>query len=129
MPTQRKAGCILATADNKLLVVHNIASDFWGFPKGSVKKKEKCVKAALRELYEETNQILDEKLITKSLYSNRCRLYFARGKYEMDCKVDGKEIDQYQWISLLELKQLRTSKLTQKFFQRIELLLSKEFNC
>lgn len=117
---QEKAGCILINRDRKLLVVHNIESDYWGFPKGAREYSETSLTAATRELFEETGISLDESLITTALNAKRGCLFVASGDFAPECSVDGKEIDKYDWVELNELKRKKTSKFTQAFFHKIE---------
>jgi 8-oxo-dGTP pyrophosphatase MutT (NUDIX family) len=123
-----RAGCILVNTNDDILIVHNVSSDFWGFPKGGKYDYENHLEAALRELREETGIKLDEKLIVTSFSSNKSRLFIARGDFKQKCRVDRREIDAYKWISLSELKKLKTSKFTQAFFGRVEKFLSGSVN-
>lgn len=118
-----RAGCILVNSKGKLLIVHNKHSDFWGFPKGGKRSYETHLQAALRELREEAGVRLNSNLIITSFSSNKSRLYLAFIELTPRCRVDMRECDAYQWVSLDELRRLKTSKFTQSFFGRLETFL------
>ena len=115
-----RAGCILINNQGEILIVHNISSDFWGFPKGHKYASETHIQAAMRELYEEAGKILNPDTIVTCFDSTKSKLYLAVGDFERKCVVDGWEIDAYKWTTLPELKKLKTSKFTQAFFNRID---------
>lgn len=121
-----RAGCILINPEGRLLIVHNVCSDYWGFPKGGKREHETYVQAALRELREETGKIIDGTTIIDSISSNKSKLFIAAGQFDPICRVDMREIDQYAWVELNELKKLKTSKFTQSFFNKLELFMNKK---
>jgi 8-oxo-dGTP pyrophosphatase MutT (NUDIX family) len=77
----------------------------------------------MRELREETGKRIDEKSIITSLSSNKSKLFIAAGDFSPRCRVDMREIDEYAWVNLSELKNLKTSKFTQSFFKKIEVFM------
>lgn len=119
------AGFILIDRSGKFLIVHNIASDFWGFPKGRKKHGESDMKAALRELHEESGKTVNMDTVITNFNHKRTRLYVSVDNFEPDCTVDGHEIDAYDWVTLDYLKNLKTSKLTQAFFNRLDLTIKQ----
>lgn len=118
-----KAGCILVNEKNELLVVHEVASNFWGFPKGRRRKDEPLPTAALRELREEAGLKLDKSLLTMRLRGKGGTLFVIKNQSSVGINIDGKEIDQYEWISFDELKKRSTSKFTQSFFEKLNNVL------
>ncbi len=127
---RKLAGCILAHTDGRLLTVHNVESDLWGFPKGGLNPGEGHHAAGLRELHEEAGVALDPALISAVFHSQTDRLYFARADFSHllpengGCTVDGFEIDAYEWITLDELRARKTSKFTQRFLGKVERIIA-----
>lgn len=121
-----RAGCILAQRQppQALLVVHNRTSGFWGFPKGRKQRGESRLQTALRELQEETGRILDPSSIVGGAGHNGSHLFLAVGDFEPACEVDGREIDDYRWVTLEELRQLASSKFTRRFLPWLERALA-----
>jgi len=95
----------------------------WGFPKGRREHGETSLTAALRELREETGKVVSRDIFTNSFPNRRDRLYFARGDFSPMCVVDNSEIDDYDWISLEDLKNRKTSRFTQHFFGKLDKIL------
>lgn len=118
-----RAGCILVNMTGHILIVHNVSSDFWGFPKGGKYTRETHLEAAIRELREETGRIESSEIFTLSFNSNKSRMFIAVGDFTPECRVDMREIDAYDWVSMDTLKKLKTSKFTQTFFNRVEIFL------
>ncbi|SIP85915.1 NUDIX hydrolase [Pacmanvirus A23] len=126
-----RAGCILITRYGKILVVHQTSSDYWGFPKGHKNPNESFIDAALRELYEESGKKVDKNIIYDRFKVSSAQLFVIIDDFDMECKVDGNEIDEYKWATMNELKDLKTSKFTKGFFYKLEntisqLILKKE---
>ncbi len=117
-----RAGCILINKENKVLTVHNVASDYWGFPKGRKNTNERDDDAALRELHEETGISLDKDMLSTvpTFTRNRARFYIIVGETFPRCTVDGVEIDAYEWITMSELGNRKTSRLTKTVFSRVD---------
>lgn len=115
-----RAGCILITRCGKILVVHQTSSDYWGFPKGHKNANETFIDAALRELYEESGKKIDKNIIIDRFKVSNAQLFLIIDDFDTECKVDGIEIDEYKWVTLDELKNLKTSKFTKGFFYKLE---------
>ncbi len=120
-----RAGCILITRSAKILVVHQTSSDYWGFPKGHKNPNESFIDAALRELYEESGKKIDKKIISDRFKVSNAQLFLIVDDFDMECKVDGIEIDNYNWVTFNELKSLNTSKFTKGFFYKLERAINK----
>ncbi len=115
---QLRAGCVLFNGD-RFLSVHNIASDMWGFPKGRRLEGESPIDNAIRELFEETGKVVLPGDVVKHLQCGADYLYIFRGDFDPVCIVDGIEIDQYEWITLDELKKRKTSNFTKIFLRKL----------
>ncbi len=118
-----RAGCILINPGGKLLVVKEVASGLWGFPKGGRKRNETMVDAALRELREETGKVIMPSSISAIVVNGRNRLYVVRGNFPMYCIVDKLEIDDYGWVTIDELKRMNISNFTKKCIGKARVLV------
>lgn len=121
-----RAGCILISPSMRILCVRNVASGCWGFPKGRINSEyaEDTVTAALRELYEETSIRLRPEDLTLPVRKSKATLYIVHVGLEstFNVRVDNYECDNYEWLTLDELKKRSNSRLTREFFHRISLL-------
>jgi 8-oxo-dGTP pyrophosphatase MutT (NUDIX family) len=126
MSRATRAGCILINSRSEILVVHNVASNMWGFPKGRREPHETYTEAAIRELREEAGVILDAKNIASTISSGRDKLFVARGDFNPKCTVDGIECDQYDWITIGALKQRHISNFTKRFITRLEPIILEQ---
>lgn len=120
-----RGGFILINPMKKILVVHEVASGYWGFPKGGQKRGEKIFDTAIRELREETGKVVNRFAIVSVLSWKKHRLYVARGDFSPSCRVNGYEIDGYDWISLDELQNRNISNFTRHFCQGISAIIQK----
>lgn len=118
-----RRGGIIVFNDKKLLVIHQIHSGYWGFPKGRLEEGETPIDGARRELEEETG-IKDIIIppqqpliinITGPTYMFKVYLEQKPAVYP-----DYNEIDAYQWVTIDELKKLPISYLTKKILKKIE---------
>ncbi len=114
-----RAGCILINPGGTLLIVKEVASGLWGFPKGGRKRNETMIDAAIRELSEETGKVIAPSSISATIVSGRNRLYVVRGDFPTCCVVDKLEIDDYDWVVLDELKRMNISSFTKKCIGRV----------
>jgi 8-oxo-dGTP pyrophosphatase MutT (NUDIX family) len=110
----------------RILVVHDVASGLWGFPKGGQKRGERIFDTAQRELREETGKVIDRGITIIDVLSwKKHKLYVARGDFTPQCKVNGYEIDGYDWVTLDELYARRTSVFTRHFLVPLAPILQK----
>lgn len=116
-----KAGAILIQKLNgKILILHQKASDFWGFPKGTKENSETWKIAAIRELKEETGKSYPTNLFNSCISLFTTRLYVIIGEHDYKCNIDGEEIDDYKWVTFKELTKLKLSKTTKRFLPTIK---------
>jgi len=108
----RTSGCVIEY-EGKILFVHQVASDFWGFPKGSMMDGESTSECALREVREETGVELSHDQLIHKFDWNKSRLYFVKLTSAPVVKIDGYEIDKYRWEPLEFLQFAQASTLTQ----------------
>jgi ADP-ribose pyrophosphatase YjhB (NUDIX family) len=116
-----KCGVILLYFDNTknewyTVMIHQNASNFWGFPKGSIEKNENKFNCALRELKQETgisfnyanNVDLEKNMIKYKPIDYSGQLYFVvkvKNKIDLTRKKikDKNEISDLKWINLIDL--------------------------
>lgn len=119
-----RAGCILMNTDtNKVLIVHETTSGFWGFPKGGKRRNETMIDAAIRELKEETGKIVDPSQVSAIVIYKRNKLYVIKGRFPVQCTVDGREIDKYDWATLDELGQMNISQFTRRCLRQVIMVI------
>jgi 8-oxo-dGTP pyrophosphatase MutT (NUDIX family) len=117
-----KLGVILITQKNQVVVVRNRSSRIWGFPKGSIKRKDRdYFETASRELMEETGIHLIPNI------DNSKRIKIGKTYYYVMCvdenvkfdPIDKFEIDKVKLISIhgiISLKKINAGLL--KFYKR-----------
>jgi 8-oxo-dGTP pyrophosphatase MutT (NUDIX family) len=121
-------GLYLISSNNRLLICHPTGSgDEWSIPKGKVEKGEKSFDTAIRETFEETgiqvgfdNFGIPTKLPDRKYKSGR-KILKSFVLFEKDgvnienfkCFCDSKfgsedkpEIDDYNWVSIKEAKEM-----------------------
>lgn len=109
---RRRAGIILVTPDNEIVVVKNKSYGIWGLPKGKIKRQDRCfTDAAARELLEETGIVLLPtkensfvKNIDQTTYYVMCVSFLSRDKF---CPQDEFEIGKVQLIPISNIMSLR----------------------
>lgn len=117
---------VILNHNDKYLCVFQYASNLWGFPKGRLRKYEKQKNGACRELREETGIY-----ISPSYLTTNNMLHIKRGKhhhyyfllslnYIPDVYIDGYEIIDYNWLTIEELSNRRTSFFTEQVCKRIQ---------
>src|SRR6185503_9690679 len=126
----RRAGCILINQRKQLLTVHNSASNLWGFPKGRKEYGESDDVAALRELKEETGIELPPHALNDKMrfVSCDCCFYIVMGFAGGTIKVDGKEIDDYEWKTPRELMECKVSRITRGTYKKLEQYLFSDMS-
>ena len=101
---ERKTGGVaLLNKDHNLLIVKEIGSEKWGFPKGCLEEQDNnsWFNCALRELYEET--LIDLKQhsyeIINVFNKNKLYIYLINIDKNVDIQHSKLEIMEYKWIS------------------------------
>jgi len=119
MKKEVACGCIIFDENKNVLLIHQIAGDYWGFPKGHVEEGETELQTALREVKEEVGldvEIIDPKyryvlnyLIKEENVDKTTILYLARPKQE-NAKViiQEAEVAESKWITTEEALELLT---------------------
>lgn len=108
----RRAGCVIICGD-EMIVVHQISSGFWGFPKGSIEPGEDTLAAAIRETKEETGVEVNPKDICGSIRRRDSKYYIAfLQKKPKLTPSDWQEIDCCGWVTLAGLQLIPTSATT-----------------
>jgi len=151
--SDQKSGCIIVNKINPelLLVVKEVTSGFWGFPKGhrqlhkfiyknfaqcfakntaknSAKKTVKIVEetfkeCAIREVFEETNlKINIADLSDEKKITIMKSEFFIVDKYENDVIIDKNEIADYKWITVADLAGSNISNATRKIVAKLQIL-------
>lgn len=90
----------------ELLCVHGSQHNKWSLPKGHLDYGETCIEAALRELKEETNVVVD--ITEKYVYFGTYAIYFIEFvNTPIQTKInDCNEIDRIKWMSISDVLKL-----------------------
>jgi 8-oxo-dGTP pyrophosphatase MutT (NUDIX family) len=114
----RTCGCIIE-CNGEFLFVHQVASGFWGFPKGTKHNDETTDDCAIRELREETSVDIKPGQLLQKFDWNKSRLYLVQLSEKPVVVVDGVEIDKFRWEKLDFLHNNSISKLTRTMMHKI----------
>lgn len=121
--TGERRGGILLIHEDKILVIHQIHSGYWGFPKGRLEENELPISGAKRELEEETGIkdiiIPDQQPLIINI-SGPTFMFIVNISFKPEVYPDYIEIDGYQWVTLDDLKKLPISYLTKKIIKKLE---------
>lgn len=138
---KKSAGVIIVLNNEKVLLGHpsNAAwTNTYSFPKGGIEKDESKIKAALRELQEETSIVIDKELIDnkeepiiveykdrKGEVYKKLYLFIAHissiSEIELDSEVipiERLQIEEMDWAGFLTKEEAK-----EKIFHRIEHIL------
>lgn len=129
--TNRKAGAIIISKDNYILVVHQVQSpNKWGLPKGRVRINETDFQAMVREVHQETGiNVLNNFVFQTPIYIKRGVVYIVKSqKCKDDIIVDIRDKDEIQawkWINLYSLIEcIENNRMwndyTQLFFSKVK---------
>jgi 8-oxo-dGTP diphosphatase len=106
-------GSIIINNEGEVLLVHGRLSNKWSFPKGHCKRGETDLQCAMRELFEETGLVLNEKYT--SYHKLKGGSYFVFGVngrptgHTKEKFRDNHEIDEISWFSLKDITGLLTN--------------------
>ena len=114
----RTCGCIIECR-GEYLFVHQVASGYWGFPKGTKHDKESTDNCAIRELREETSVVINYNHLGQRFDWNKSRMYLVRLPEKPLVVVDGFEIDKFKWERLDFLQSKSVSKLTRNMMYKL----------
>ena len=118
MMSMKRAGCIIRCGPT-VLVVHHPSSGFWGFPKGHLEAGETAAAAAIREVGEETGIRVTPQQLGRTYGCKNCKYYEVWFDARPAVCVDGREIDDYAWISIAELAGRPRSAATKRVVEKI----------
>lgn len=132
-----RAGCFVING-NKILVLKQSSSGFWGPPKGGLnielcrrldgtyyKKFENVVDGAIRETREEIGIDVNERDFKGPIqYKNHT--YFITRFYSGKPKPDGIEILDYKWVTYDELLSMNISNTTRRMLRQLRLWLNPD---
>lgn len=106
---KKKVARIILTNDNKeMLLVRQKTRKLWQFPGGIILGSEDSMKAALRELYEETKirskriTLIHTEINLRNSIEETINCYTGKARQTKTMAPDGNEIDKLLWISLKE---------------------------
>ena len=125
MKKVKSCGCIIIE-NNKVLLVQQRKGN-WGFPKGRVEKNETECETAIREVKEETNidveiEDINKKYIdtyfTKKNVSKEVVFFLAK-RIGGEIKPQEKEIQNVEWVDLLEAINRITMKSTKELYRKV----------
>ena len=125
MKKVKSCGCIVIE-NNKVLLVQQRKGN-WGFPKGRMEKNETECETAIREVKEETNidveiEDINKKYIdtyfTKKNVSKEVVFFLAK-RIGGEIKPQEKEIQNVEWVDLLEAINRITMKSTKELYQKV----------
>jgi 8-oxo-dGTP pyrophosphatase MutT (NUDIX family) len=125
----QRAGCIVCYK-NQILLVHQKESNFWGFPKGRLNKRERDFlnnsdsentykKCAIRELYEEAGVKAKENELGNCIRYNEVRFYILNCEEKPSVKIDNFEIDDHIWIDRVKMPCFNISSPTRFVYKKI----------
>jgi len=108
---------IKCVTTNKYLVVHQTASNNWGFAGGTMELNEEPEDCCSRELVEEIKYYISPDTLKTSSYMtigkfDRVRFYKHFVNNEFKCTVDMIEIDDYKWMTLQEISFQKLATIT-----------------
>lgn len=98
-----------------ILCVHQTESDLWGFPKGHAEHGETPEETAVRETREEVGLTFRLADLGHPVNPRSNGKYFkVIVSVRPAAKVDGVEIDEFEWLTAAELLGRKVSKTTKK---------------
>ena len=124
LPTTDRAGVVIVDGGGYMLVVRNVSSGYWGWPKGRRMQGEQPIVAAARELAEETSVRVDLAAAVE-VGAGAHRLYIINVTMRPSVQVDGVEINAYDWITPAELASLPLSLFTRRMITRVSNVVKK----
>ena len=107
--TKDCSGFIIQNNNKEILLVHDKRSNKWGPPKGHRKINETNFQAAVRELEEEANIIIDQTKKYKCINAGNVKLFLAFvNKNDINLNISSNiEIDQIKWFGRDELIKIK----------------------
>lgn len=117
---------IFAVRDGKVLVIRQKSGNHWTLCKGGAKSGEKPWDTAIRELKEETNMVVKQKL-TWRRYMHRYTMdrgmkkevHYFPAEVTGEVVIDYKEVNDYKWVNPSEVASVLTYESDQKVAEEI----------
>jgi len=111
----KEVSCVvIQNKDNEYLLVYNKKYNKWQFPGGKLEKGESAEEAAKREIFEETNLVIEdlEKFGEENFYANNIwwKFYFYRTeKYSGELLIKEKEtIGKIKFLGISEIQEINS---------------------
>jgi len=99
----RVYGSIIINNFGEVLLVRGRLSKKWSFPKGHCKTRESDLECAMRELYEETGLIIDQKHTSYHKLKGGSYFVFAVTGRPLQVYKDNREIEEVQWWPISQI--------------------------
>lgn len=134
MDYEKSCGYVVYKLENNkiLYLVLQSLNGEWGFPKGHVEKDESEIETANRELFEETNLIVEYvpgfRAVTEYImaqYNNKRKqvVYFVGKHLKNEIKCQDTEVKNAIFVSYEEAKNLLNFKETKAVLEEVDLFI------
>ncbi len=122
--------CIIAAVVNEygeiaLLKQSGVSKSYWGLVAGYIKRGETLEETAIREVEEETGQLVEKIEYISSYYYEKKELLMAGFKCEVKKREFNisKEIDEVEWYTFEKAKELlREGSIARRLFESVSIV-------
>ncbi len=119
-----RAGAIIFDEFDRMLIIHQSASNYWGFPKGHKERGESLQVAAAREVREETGLLVDALLNDKNKLTFGKNAMWVVRVCNPIITIDNHEIDAYRWVTINEYDSYNKSKFIRQAYNKLRGFIS-----